>query len=462
MKTNTESILSKSGENRELKKEKGRPLYISLYDMISEEIVSGQLRCGAKLLPRRELAAKLGISQNTVDSAYKMLVDTGYVTSVPRQGYIVNRLEGTLENTPWETDAPETVVFSPNGIDTRHINRAAYARILRDVAYNDGADIFSYIEKGGETELRMAISKYLYSFRGVKCSPEQIILGAGREYQLQAFAAMMSGKTFVTENPCDGRLYNALCEHGRKVRTLEANTGSFDFDVLAKCGGDILIIEPDARFPRGTAMTVEERLRLLEEWNGYIMEICTDSELCIKPLAPLYSLDSQNKVIYIGSFERALAPAIRTSYMVLPHELLEQWKKFHTYYYALTSKTEQLALAEFINKGYYTGHCRQMKNLYSEKKQYLTEHIKEAFGADCEVVSKNGGTYIAVRVGGNVAEIKKRAKACGVKLLSMNSFNVKKTEFTLDDDLLVIGAGDLILRDIKLGLRLLKENLRTD
>ena len=442
-----------------LKKEKGRPLYISLYDKIADEIITGQLSRGAKLTPRRELASKLKISQNTVDSAYKMLVDTGYVTAVPRQGYIVSHLAGMTENTPWEPNAPELVVFSPNGIDTTHINRAAYARILRDIAYNDGADIFSYVEKGGETELRMAISKYLYSFRGVKCSPEQIILGAGREYQLQAFAAMMKDRVFVTENPFDGRIYNALREHGRSIITLDANTGVFNFDALADCGGDILIIEPDARFPRGMAMTEEERQRLFEAWNGYIIEICTDSELCAKPLTPLYSLDTRNRVIYIGSFVRSLAPAIRTSYMVLPHELLEQWKKFHTYYYALTSKTEQLALAEFINKGYYTGHCRQMKKLYSEKKQYLTEHIKEAFGADSEVISKNGGTYITVRPGNAVPEIKKRARACGVKLLSMNSFNVKKAVLTLERDLLVIGTGDLTLRDIRSGIRLLKENL---
>ena len=100
-----------------------------------------------------------------------------------------------------------------------------------------------------------------------------------------------------------------------------------------------------------------------------------------------------------------------------------------------------------------------MKKLYSEKKQYLTEHIKEAFGADSEVISKNGGTYITVRPGNAVPEIKKRARACGVKLLSMNSFNVKKAELTLERDLLVIGTGDLTLRDIRSGIRLLKENL---
>lgn len=437
-----------------LTKEKGKPLYITLYDRLAGEIASGRMRRGAKLAPRRELAKKLGISQNTVDSAYKMLVDTGYVTAVPRQGYIVSLRIGPTGNTPWESNAPETVVFSPNGIDTSHINRGAYARIARDIVYNDGADIFSYVEKGGETALRMAISKYLYSFRGVKCSPEQIIIGAGREYLLQAFAAMMKEHTFITENPCDGKIYNSLIEHGRCVKTLAANTGDFDFDALRNIG-DILILEPDARFPRAMAMPDPERLRLLDEWDKYIIEICTDSELCPGSYTPLYSLDTKSRIICLGSFSRSLCPAVQTSYMVLPYELLEKWKSFHTYYYALSSKTEQLVLAEFIEKGHYTRHIKQMKKIYSEKKQYVCSRLNEALGG-AEILSDNGGTYLTVKTVLSPAELKRRAKGCGVKLLSMNSFNVHKTTQPLENDFLVIGIGDLPMREIKCGLRLLE------
>lgn len=439
-----------------IKKETGKPLYITLYDQIAGEIASGRMRKGAKLTPRRTLSEKLGISQNTVDSAYKMLVDTGYAISIPRQGYIVVYSNSPTGNTPWENNAPETVVFSPNGIDSTHINRSIYARIFRDTVYNDGADIFSYVEKGGETELRMAISKYLYSFRGIKCSPEQIIIGAGREYLLQAFAAMMKEHTFITENPCDGRLYNALNEHGRNVKTLGANTGEFDIDALKAVDGNILILEPDARFPRASAMTVPERLRLLNNWDKYIIEVCTDSELCPQTHTPLYSLDIGSRVVYLSSFSRSLCPAIRTSYMVLPYELLEKWKSFHTYYYALSSKAEQLVLAEFIGKGHYTRHIKQMKKIYSEKKQYIRIHLSEAFGSGAEILSDNGGTYLTVKTAFSAAEMKQRAKSCGVKLVSMNSFNVHKANCPLENDFLIIGIGDLSIREIKNGLRLIE------
>lgn len=438
--------------------DKKPPLYTQLYDYLISEIVSGRIPNGSKLFSRREMAQKAHVSQNTVDSAYKMLVDTGYAEALPRQGYIVTYKKASTANTPWEQNPAESIVFSPNGIDTSHINRSAYARITRSIAYNDGKDIFSYIEKGGETELRMAISKYLYSFRNIKCSPEQIIIGAGREYQLRAFASMMEGHTFVIENPCDRRLYTALHEDGKSIVTLPPNTGHLDISALKKSGGDIFIIEPDSRFPRGTLMSAEERQELLKNYNGYIVEIGTDSELCPKTGTPLYSADTKNRVVYLGSFSRSIGPAIRTSYMVLPSELTAKWKSFHTYYYALSSKLEQLVLADFIDKGHYAKHCRQMRRIYSEKKLYLSHRITEILHGSA-IFSSNGGTYITVSSLNNIADIKRIAKAIGIKLLSMNSYNVKKQFEPISNDFLIMGIGDLSIRDINQGLRLLKQNL---
>lgn len=438
--------------------DKKQPLYIQLYDRLTAEIISGHFPNGFKLPSRRDMAEKSNLSQNTVDSAYKMLADTGYAKAIPRQGYIVTYKRASTSNTPWEQNAPESIVFSPNGIDTSHINRGAYARIVKNISYNDGKDIFSYIEKGGETELRMAISKYLYSFRSIKCSPEQIIIGAGQEYQLRAFASMMQNSRFVIENPCDGRLYTALYEDGKNISILPPNAGNLNLDELLRSNSDIFIIDADSRFPRGTMLNDNERAELLNSYNGYIIEIGSDSELCSKTGTPLYSLDTKKRVIYLGSFSRSIGPAIRTSYMVLPYELMDKWKNFHTYYYALSSKLEQLVLAEFIDKGYYTKHCRQMRRIYSEKKLYLAYRITEILH-ESAVISSNGGTYITVSINGNTAQIKQTAKSIGIKLLSLNSYNINKYTSPLENDPLILGIGDLSVRDISRGLRLLKENI---
>ncbi len=450
--------------NITLKKESGKPLYMSLYESISREIYTGGLRFGAKLTPRRELARELGISENTVDSAYKMLVDTGYVKSIVRQGYIVS-FKGEVEgDSPWERGAPEQVVFSPNGIDTSKINRGAYAKILRDIAYNEGAHIFSYPEKGGEFALRQAIAKYLYSFRDIKCSPEQIIIGAGAEYMLLSLAAVFKGgRGIITENPCDAHFYRPLIDNNISVTTLPVNIGDFDFNALYRAAGSVLFAEPDARFPRGSAMDESERARLLD-WadgkKGYIIENGADSGICYDRHRTLYSMDTNNRVIYLGSFARSFGPAMKISYMVLPYELMEMWKGTHAYYYSLAAVTEQLALAEFINRGYYTKHCRAMRLVYHEKKLFLSERLNNAGGGLIDTRLSCGSTYVTAECPIKTAEeIKALARRCGVKLLSMNSFNVYKKEHPIENDRLVIGCGDLTRGQIKDGVRLLELNL---
>jgi GntR family transcriptional regulator/MocR family aminotransferase len=450
----------------ELNKKCGKALYIQLYEAISEEIAAGHLHNGTKLPTRRALAQQLGISQNTVDGAYKMLLDTGYVLSIPRQGYIISFKNSAYDNSmPWEINAPEEVVFSPNGIDTSAVNRAAYAKLLRNIAYNDGADIFSYVDKSGEFALRRSISKYLYSFRDFKCSPDRIIIGAGAEYLLTSLALLFSDSSgIIMENPCDLHFYRALIDYKNKVFSLPTNIDKFDFDALRASKGNILFIEADSRFPRSCALNESERAELLswanENDERYIIENGCDREIQWDTYKSLYSMDRNNKVIYLGSFSRSFCPAVKTSYMILPPRLLELWKNGHAYYYALTSKIEQLTLAEFIDKGYFTKHVKAMRRIYKEKFKYLTDTFSNAFGNDFHVCSASGRTYIDARFDSiGAEEIKQLARRNGVKLLSMNSYNINKLTAPIKNDRLVLGFGDLTKEKIKLGVKLLENCL---
>lgn len=445
-----------------LNKSKNNPIYIQLYEAISSEIACGRLPNGSKLTPRRTLAQELGISQNTVESAYKMLQDTGYVKTIPRQGYVVSFKSSALGNDlPWETNAPERVVFSPNGIDTSQINFTAYAKILRNVAYNNGEDIFSYVDKSGEFVLRSAIAQYLYSFRNIKTSPDKILIGAGAEYLLTSLAAIFDNPVFIFENPCDTHFYNALAVYNHNIALLNSNGGKFNIDALSDCSGNILFVEPDTRFPHCSAMDLQTRTSILNWANQsndrYIIELGYDSELQWESHETLYSMDTNNKVIYLNTFSRSLGPGIKTSYMVLPEELLDLWKKKHVYYYSLTSKADQYALAEFINKGHFTKHYKSMRAFYKEKFNYTRAYIQELFGDDFEIINNSAGTYFTFKLKGYSAlELKKHSRRCGVKILSLNSYNV--TDIPLTNDYLILGTGDLEKSEIKLGLQLLKEN----
>ena len=449
----------------DLKNQKGRSLYIRLYESICQEICTGRLKNGARLPARRALAQELGISQNTVDSAYKMLIDTGYVISLPRRGYIVSFQTSPLTpNTPWENNAREQVVFSPNGIDTSHINRASYAKIMRDIAYNDGIDIFSYVDKGGEFELRSAISKYLYSFRNVKCSPDRIIIGAGAEYLLCALAVLFSSEySFICENPCDTHFYRTLATYGINTDVLPVNADRFDIDALYASGGNILFIDPDIRFPRNLPLDEHEREAVIAWANAsdkrYIVENCCDSEIIYEQHRTMHSIDP-SKVIYLGSFSRSLSPAVKTSYMVLPNELLAMWKRVHVYYYALTSKAEQFALADFLNKGLFTKHYKTMRRIYKEKRELLAECLISEFGSGIMLQSDHGSTYITAQIQGfSAGDMKQLARMNGVRLFSMNSFNIDFGS-EIKNDKLVMGIGDLRREEIKIGVELMSRGIK--
>lgn len=446
----------------DISKANGKSMYIQLYDYIVEEILSGRLRNGMKLPTRRAMAQRLNIAETTVDSAYKMLQDTGYITSIPRRGYIISfKTSPYGGDTPWESAAREEIVFSPNGIDTSHFPRTAYAKIMRDILYNYGIEIFSYPEKGGEFVLRNEISKYLYSVRDVKCSPSQIIIGAGSEYLLSSLAAVFPDNTgYILENPCDTHFYHTLSSYRHKVILLPSNIDEFDIDALYAADGNILCIEPDTRFPRSNSLPPKTREKILE-WayaspDRYIIENGYDSELQSTQNKPLYSMDTQNKVLYLNSFSRSISPAVKTAYMVIPENLLEIWKKEHVYYYSLVSKQEQYALAEFIRMGHFMKHYKYMRKSYKERREYLKDCLFKTFKDNVKIHGESASTYISAEfVSHRADEVKNNAKQTGVKLFSLNSFNINKNTAPLENDRLVIGIGDLNNEKIRLGTKLL-------
>lgn len=446
----------------DISKSKGKTMYIQLYDYIVEEILSGRLQNGMKLPTRRNMAQQLNIAETTVDSAYKMLQDTGYIISIPRRGYVVSfKASPYGSDIPWENTAREEIVFSPNGIDISHLPRTAYAKIMRDILYNDGIEIFSYPEKGGEFVLRNEISKYLYSVKDVKCSPSQIIIGAGLEYLLSSLAAIFPEDTgYILENPCDTHFYHTLSSYRHKVILLPQSINEFDIDALYASVGNILCIEPDTRFPRSNALSEKVCGEILK-WaysapDRYIIENGYDSELQSVQKKTLYSMDTQNRILYLNSFSRSVSPAVKTAYMVIPENLLELWKKKHVYYYSLVSKQEQYALAEFIRRGYFIKHYKHMRKLYKERREYLKDCLFKNFGDDVKIYGEDASTYISAEfVSFSTDKLKNTAKKAGVKLLSLNSFNINKNTSPLDNDRIVMGIGDLNNEKIRLGVKLL-------
>ena len=187
------------------------PLYQQIYEHIKGEIIDGRISCGEKLPSTRFLAGYLQVSRSTVELAYEQLVSEGYIEAKPYRGYFVcdvsdlYDLEITLEEEPKtaKKQKPEQRIdFSPNEIDLEHFAFNAWRKVNKNMLSEDSGELFRAGEGAGEPTFREAICNYLYQSRGVVCTPDRIIVGAGNEYLLMLLAQILGeGRTVAMESP---------------------------------------------------------------------------------------------------------------------------------------------------------------------------------------------------------------------------------------------------------------------
>ena len=165
-----------------------KPLYEQIYSHIRAEIRNGSLKAGERLPSTRVLAEHLKVSRSTTQMAYDQLLAEGYMEARPCRGYFVSHLEELVETgatgtgemeTTVEPDAGWRVDFSPRGIDLDSFPYHVWRKLSRNTLVDDNKEMFHSGNHQGEPGFREAIRSYLHSARGVNCSPEQIIVGAG-------------------------------------------------------------------------------------------------------------------------------------------------------------------------------------------------------------------------------------------------------------------------------------------
>ena len=317
-------------------------LYEQIYAYIRREIRNGSLKAEERLPSTRVLAENLKVSRSTTQMAYDQLLAEGYLVSRPYRGYFVSRIEELVEGgQPGEpemaTSEPKgldcRIDFSPRGIDLDSFPYNIWRKLSRNTLVDDNKEMFHSGNHQGEPGLREAIRSYLHSARGVNCSAEQIIVGAGSEYLLMLLAQILGGDLKIAmENPTYKQAYRVFCSLGYSVTPVEMDGKGMDPVLLEKSGADVAYVMPSHQFPTGVVMTVGRRQELLKWASGgarYLIEDDYDSEFRYrgKPIPALQGMDRQGKVIYLGTFSKCIAPAIRVSYLVLPPELLKIYRR---------------------------------------------------------------------------------------------------------------------------------------
>ena len=460
-----------------LRTDSDKCLYRQIYEHIRQEIREGKLLAGERLPSTRSLAEYLQAARSTVDYAYDQLLSEGYIEARPYKGYFVCRLEGifALEQEPDkeaepETDSPGTempeeegvINFSPYGIDMNGFPFSVWKRITKNILNDGNSDLFAQGEPQGDYDLRLTISRYLHSSRGVNCKPEQIIVGAGNDYLLLLLEKILGRHVGIAmENPTYKRAYRIFRSFAYHIVTVDMDDKGMRADRLEQEQVRVAYVMPSHQYPTGAVMTIGRRAELLR-WaekkpDRYLIEDDYDSEFRYrgKPIPSLQSSDERGKVIYIGTFSKAIAPAIRVSYMVLPESLLEVYRRECSFYSCTVSRIDQRILNEFIRDGYFERHLNKMRMRYRAKHDLLLEGL-EPFRKEFTISGEDAGLHLLLTARESVTEqelldaaAREKVKVYGMSENMVTSTTAKAT--------VLLGFGSMEEADMEEGLNRLRK-----
>ena len=450
-------------------------LYQQIYEHIRQEIREGKLLAGERLPSTRSLAEYLQVARSTVDYAYDQLLSEGYIEAKPYKGYFVCRLEGIFTMEQREMTEPEVVRpdseedgtqvqidFSPYGIDMTEFPFGVWKRITKNILNDSNSELFAQGEPQGDYDLRMTISRYLHSSRGVNCRPEQIIVGAGNDYLLLLLEKILGRHVGIAmENPTYKRAYRIFQSFAYRIYTVDMDDKGMRADKLLELPVRAAYVMPSHQYPTGAVMTIGRRAELLrwaeKEPDRYLIEDDYDSEFRYrgKPIPSLQSSDKRGKVIYIGTFSKAIAPAIRVSYMVLPESLLEVYRRDCSFYSCTVSRIDQRILNEFIRDGYFERHLNKMRMHYRAKHDLLLAEL-EPFKKAFTISGEDAGLHLLLTAKGAVteAQLLSAATEAGVKVYGMSE-NMVETD--APKATILLGFGSVSEPEMKEGLHRLQK-----
>lgn len=450
--------------------EGGKRLYVQIYEYIKSEIRGGRLLCGEKLPSTRILATNLQVSRSTVDLAYEQLVSEGYLEVRAGSGYYVGKVEelygfGTVlkQNMTSAAQKEKAMIdFSTGAIDMGAFPYGTWRKLSKTVLSEDDGSLFLLGDPQGDLELRQTISKYLHASRGANIRPEQLVIGAGNEYLLMLLEKLLGKKRkLALEKPTYAKAYRSFRAFDYEISRIDMDKNGMDIHALRESGAEIAYVMPSHQYPAGTIMPIGRRQELLkwagEAENRFIIEDDHDSEFRYKgrPIPCLQSIDNRGKVIYFGTFSKAIAPAIRISFMALPQPLYEIYTEQYRFFSSTVSRIDQKILQKFMEEGYFERHLNRMRKTYRVKHDEILQLLKP-FRVKFDVQGENAGTYLVLcsKEGKTEQEMIDAAKRVGVKVYGMSQQLALEGE---EYHAVLLGFGGMELSEIRRGIALLRK-----
>lgn len=430
-------------------------LYVQLYNFIKDDIIKGNLKANEKLPSKRSFAKHLKISVMTIENAYSQLQLEGYIYSQERRGYFVSNLDEALLDKIHSNNTLNINQIKDRGVDDNRIDEFDYefdfksnhiysekfpfstwAKIMRKILSKRDERLLKSMSYNGIEELRQAIAGHLYHFRGMRVSPNQIVIGSGTEY-LYGLLILLLGrdKVYAIEDPGYQKIGKIYKSNGVSCDYIPLDKSGLLVEELEKSSADIVHISPAHHFPTGIVMPIKRRHELLKwankEEGRYIIEDEYDSEFRYLgiPIQTLQSIDHNQKVIYINTFSKSIAPSIRISYMVLPSNLAQEFKERLGFYSCTVPSFEQLTLAKFISEGYFERHINRMSTHYNKQRNKIIKSIKDNDPDEkVTILEEDSGLHFLLKLNTDMTdkEIVSTSRKASIRLSCLSEYYYNK------------------------------------
>jgi GntR family transcriptional regulator/MocR family aminotransferase len=411
-----------------LNRSSGVSLAEQIYRGFREAVRKGLLSSGTRLPSTRRLATMLGVGRNTVNTAYDLLQAEGIVSI--RTGAVPRIMEGL----PLEGANSEKVkLVEGPGLSTRGMAMSCnlrgdgwafrhgalqpgapalgcfpyedWARCLRRAARLERSPDLQYQNYTGLPSLKRQLSLHLAAERGVRAEPDQILITSSMQASLSLLSLVLADEGDVAwlEDPGYLGAKTAFHTAGMEIRPLAvdehgANAAAMDVSDHAP---KLIYVTPSHQYPLGVRMPLTRRLALLDTAGtsgATILEDDYDSEFLFsgRPVAALYGLADEGRVIYLGTFSKSLMPGLRIAYCVVPSKLIDPLTQFMRNMGCAANVQAQAALAQFMDGGSYQKHLKQIRQIYEERGALLVETLRQRLGNRVQVDIPTGNVQVTM------------------------------------------------------------------
>lgn len=463
------------------------PLYLQIYNQTCALITQGKLKEGDKMPSIRTLSSNLCISHATAERAYLQLGVEGYITSIPRSGYVVQHIDTSyFEQQPDDNSSLIEAIQASRDKDTLREenvsgNSARYdfsfanlqagsfplevwRKLTSEVLYSLEAEELTHYPRATYVDpLCKELATYLSAARGVSCAPEQIVLANATQHALCDLLTLFSKDEHMVgmEEPGYGGAIDSFKRMGYQLISLPTTHGADAFIASIRQNKPKLIFTtPSHQFPTGTVLPLEARIELLQwahENNAYIIEddACHEFRYNTRPIPSLQSLDRHNRVIYLGTFSKSLSPEMRLSYYVLPPRLLVRYNKLFLNMHPSVPWVVRAVLATFIREGHLDRNIRRQVAANSKRHDLLVHCLQKEMGRSLSISGIDAGMhlYVTVHNGMTQSQLLESARGQGVNVYSTKRYWFSQAP---SEQCVIVGFSAIALEDIPIGVEALK------